>query len=133
MRSRPSNISFETAKYVAISCFVAGTWSYIALQQAGPLELDLLESLDYTAIPVAESGLAVAMPRDFLREPRHGQNGNLALRASVAGFDTEVLQDWPLQRLVVGSAHLNNVVASSKRGMTRDLLHQLFTAGRENG
>lgn len=33
--------------------------------------------------------------------------------------------------MVISSAHLNNVVASSKRGITRDLLQQLFQAAKD--
>ena len=53
-----------------------------------------------------------------------------AFRAIFARFDVQV-QGWPLQHLVIGSAHLNNVVASSKRGITRDLLQQLFQTAKD--
>lgn len=54
-----------------ISCFVAGTWSYIALQEADPWEVDRLESLGYNVIARTDIGLAVAMARDFLQGPGH--------------------------------------------------------------
>lgn len=53
-----------------------------------------------------------------------------AFRAIFARFDVQV-QGWPLQHLVIGSAHLNNVVASSKRGITHDLLQQLFQTAKD--
>ena len=53
---------------IDISLFAAGTWSYI-VQEVQPLELARLESLQYSVKSAAEAGLAVAMRRDFLREP----------------------------------------------------------------
>lgn len=51
---------------IDISSFLAGTWSYIAMQECDPMDLQRLESLGYSVVGVAESGLAVAMPKDFL-------------------------------------------------------------------
>ena len=103
------------------------------------MDLQRLESLEYSVVAVAESGLAVAMPEDFLA--RSGQlvqavtedlpSGQWALRGIFGKFDLRVPEGWPLQHLVVGSAHLNNMVAREKRGRTRDLLQQLFAAAVE--
>ena len=125
---------------IDISLFAAGTWSYVVLQALHPLEVDRLESLQCSVISAAEAGLAVAMPHDFLREP--GQLleavekildfGQWALRALFARFELQVPEDWLLRRLVVGSVHVNNRVASQKRRL-RELLQHIFAVARRNG
>ena len=81
------------------------------------------------------------MPRDFLRSrgqmvqvvERDCESGQWALRAIFARFDLKAPADWPVQHLVLGSCHLNNVVAREKRGLTRELLQELFAAARASG
>ena len=122
-----------------ISSFLAGTWSYIAMQECDRMDLQRLESLGYSVVGVAESGLAVAMPEHFLIRSgqlvqavdENLQSGQWALRGMFGRFDLRVPEGWPLQNLAVGSAHLNNTVASQKLGRTRDLLQQLFAKAVE--
>ena len=52
------------AKGSIFQCFVAGSWSYIALQEADPWTWIASESLGYNVIARTDMGLAVAMPRD---------------------------------------------------------------------
>ncbi|CAE7221671.1 unnamed protein product [Symbiodinium natans] len=82
---------------IDISAFLAGTWSYLAMQEweCDLMDLQRLESLEYSVVAVAESGLAVAMPEDFLA--RSGQlvqavtedlpSGQWALRGIFGKFD----------------------------------------------
>ena len=103
------------------------------------MDLQRLKSLGYSVVDVAESGLAVAMPEDFLIRSgqlvqavnENLQSGQWALRGMFGRFELKVPEEWPLQNLVVGSAHLNNTVASQKLGRTRDLLQQLFAKAVE--
>ena len=103
-----------------------------------PLDVDRLESLGYNVIARTDMGLAVAMPRDYIQGPGHLvqvmennlESGAWAFRAIFARFSVQV-QGWPLQHLVIGSAHLNNDVARDKRGITRNLLQQLFQTAKD--
>ena len=143
LRNRISGLSWNPGSVrqgIDISSFLAGTWSYIAMQECDPMDLQRLESLGYSVVGVAESGLAVAMPEDFLIRSgqlvqavnENLQSGQWALRGMFGRFDLRVPEGWPLQNLVVGSAHLNNTVASQKLGRTRDLLQQLFAKAVES-
>ena len=124
----------STRQGLDIASFVAGTWSYICLQEADASTLARLKACDYEV--VSQGDLAVAMPRDFLRSrgqmvqvvERDCESGQWALRAIFARFDLKAPADWPVQHLVLGSCHLNNVVAREKRGLTRELLQELFAA-----
>ena len=129
----------STRQGLDIASFVAGTWSYICLQEADASTLARLKACDYEV--VSQGDLAVAMPRDFLRSrgqmvqvvERDCESGQWALRAIFARFDLKAPADWPVQHLVLGSCHLNNVVAREKRGLTRELLQELFAAARASG
>ena len=69
LHNRISGLSWNPGSVrqgIDISSFLAGTWSYIAMQECDPLDLQRLESLGYSVVAVAESGLAVAMPEEFL-------------------------------------------------------------------
>ena len=143
LRNRISGLSWNPGSVrqgLDISSFLAGTWSYLAMQECDPMDVQRLESLEYSVVFVAEAGLAVAMPEEFLNG--RGQlvtsccmdqpSGQWAMRAMFGRFELKAPEGWPLQHLVVGSAHLNNSVASEKPGRTRDLLQQLFTQATQS-
>ena len=124
---------------IDISNFVAGTWSYVMLQEMNSDDIERLKCLGFSVVSDEESGLAVGMPSDFLKRP--GQkvadltetlpSGQWALRAIFVRFDLKVADNWPLQHLVLASAHLNNDVANKKRGITRELLQKVFRMAME--
>ena len=68
LRNRISGLSWNPGSVrqgIDVSSFLAGTWSYIAMRECDPMDLQRLESLGYSVVGVAESGLAVAMPETF--------------------------------------------------------------------
>ena len=54
---------------IDISNFVAGTWSYVMLQEMNSDDIERLKCLGFSVVSDEESGLAVGMPSDFLKRP----------------------------------------------------------------
>ena len=144
MHNRLSGLTWNAGarrQAIDISLFAAGTWSYIILQELHPLEVDRLQSLQYSVVAAPETGLAIAMPLDFLREAgevvevveRTLESGQWAMKAMFAQFQLDVPDEWSVRTLVLGSFHVNNWVASHKPGITRELLQELFYASRRTG
>ena len=83
-----------------------------------------------------ESGLAVSVSSDFADGPgqlltkvtKHvgDDNQQWALRGLFAKFTLRSPAHWQIKSLVLGSAHLNNLVASKKKGITGELLYSCF-------
>ena len=129
LRSHLSGISWNggaTRQGLDIAAVLAGTWAYATLQEADQREVDRLAALGHSVVSDESSGLAVSVNSDFVQGPGQllskltenvgDRDQQWALRGIFAKFSLKVPPEWQINSLVLGSAHINNVVASSRGG-----------------